>query len=367
MASLGRAASQKRIKKLMERGFHRAGDVENRLGFHVGQLGDWQPYCVEQDSYMIRKARAVWHGTGRGGGGKLSSEFPAWLDQTPYSFGIQFEMRRAPTRKSWLQAGACRIFHDGAGIRAAGGPLSPTELSTEAAVTLEAEGKGFRIGRSALALRGKVPNFGCSGLPVRRRRVVRSPGFSMRRSRWTPSWFSDRRRAIVQKRRAPHDPQSSARPVRLQSHPAGRYRLETVSGVSTRGAPCSHGWPPRRAGSVCRQGESARNGSILMPHKHPEDRIYTVMSGVFYIGLGETFDGGVVNAYPPGSVIVLPGENLAFPLGEVRRIRRAGDGNWSARPRISRRARRSAPSARLSQFRFGQPAWSGPRFPKRMA
>jgi hypothetical protein len=27
-------------------------------------------------------------------------------------------------------------------------------------------------------------------------------------------------------------------------------------------------------------------GVKLMPHKHPEDRIYTVMSGVFYIGLG---------------------------------------------------------------------------------
>ena len=40
LASLGRPASQKRIKALMERGFHRAGDVENRLGFHVGQLGD---------------------------------------------------------------------------------------------------------------------------------------------------------------------------------------------------------------------------------------------------------------------------------------------------------------------------------------
>ena len=38
-ASLGRPASQKRIKTLMERGFHRAGDVENRLGFYVGQLG----------------------------------------------------------------------------------------------------------------------------------------------------------------------------------------------------------------------------------------------------------------------------------------------------------------------------------------
>ena len=37
--SVQRPASQKRIKTLMERGFHRAGDVENRLGYHVGQLG----------------------------------------------------------------------------------------------------------------------------------------------------------------------------------------------------------------------------------------------------------------------------------------------------------------------------------------
>jgi hypothetical protein len=27
----------------------------------------------------------------------------------------------------------------------------------------------------------------------------------------------------------------------------------------------------------------------LMPHKHPEDRVYTVISGVFYIGLGDQF------------------------------------------------------------------------------
>jgi quercetin dioxygenase-like cupin family protein len=53
-------------------------------------------------------------------------------------------------------------------------------------------------------------------------------------------------------------------------------------------------------------------GVKLMPHKHPEDRIYTVMSGVFYIGLGEQFDGGKVAAYPPGSVIVLPGDTYHF-------------------------------------------------------
>lgn len=50
----------------------------------------------------------------------------------------------------------------------------------------------------------------------------------------------------------------------------------------------------------------------LMPHRHPEDRIYTVMSGVFYIGLGERFDPTSLNAYPPGSVIVLPGDTWHF-------------------------------------------------------
>jgi quercetin dioxygenase-like cupin family protein len=54
------------------------------------------------------------------------------------------------------------------------------------------------------------------------------------------------------------------------------------------------------------------SGVKLMPHRHPEDRIYTVMSGVFYIGLGDRFDGDKVNAYPPGSVIVLPGNTWHF-------------------------------------------------------
>jgi enoyl-CoA hydratase/carnithine racemase len=39
LASLGRSAAQERIRKLMERGFHRPGDVERRLGHYVGQLG----------------------------------------------------------------------------------------------------------------------------------------------------------------------------------------------------------------------------------------------------------------------------------------------------------------------------------------
>jgi hypothetical protein len=53
-------------------------------------------------------------------------------------------------------------------------------------------------------------------------------------------------------------------------------------------------------------------GVKLMPHRHPENRIYTVMSGVFYIGLGDRFDGDKVKAYPPGSVIILPGDTPRF-------------------------------------------------------
>ena len=53
-------------------------------------------------------------------------------------------------------------------------------------------------------------------------------------------------------------------------------------------------------------------GVILMPHTHPEDRIYTVISGVFYIGIGTKFDASKLKAYPPGSVIVLPGNTPHF-------------------------------------------------------
>jgi enoyl-CoA hydratase/carnithine racemase len=39
LASIARPAAQKRIRMLLERGVHQPGDVEDRLGYHVGQLG----------------------------------------------------------------------------------------------------------------------------------------------------------------------------------------------------------------------------------------------------------------------------------------------------------------------------------------
>jgi quercetin dioxygenase-like cupin family protein len=54
------------------------------------------------------------------------------------------------------------------------------------------------------------------------------------------------------------------------------------------------------------------HGIKLMPHRHPEDRVYTVISGVFYIGLGDRFDAEKLVPYPPGAVVVLPGNTSHF-------------------------------------------------------
>ncbi|MFI5998727.1 cupin domain-containing protein [Streptomyces sp. NPDC051362] len=54
------------------------------------------------------------------------------------------------------------------------------------------------------------------------------------------------------------------------------------------------------------------SGEKLMPHRHEEDRVYTVISGVFYIGHGETFDEEKLVAYPPGADIILPGGTPHF-------------------------------------------------------
>jgi quercetin dioxygenase-like cupin family protein len=56
----------------------------------------------------------------------------------------------------------------------------------------------------------------------------------------------------------------------------------------------------------------APHGVKLPPHRHPEDRVYTVISGVFYIGLGDKFDASKLEAYPPGAVVILPSNTSHF-------------------------------------------------------
>ena len=106
---------------------------------------------------MIRKAKAVWSGTGRAGSGQLSSDSGV-LAETPYSFRTRFENENGTNPEELIAAAHAGCFTMALAFGLQGEGFTPTELSTEAAVTLEQEGQGFRISRSALTLRAKVPN-----------------------------------------------------------------------------------------------------------------------------------------------------------------------------------------------------------------
>jgi len=106
---------------------------------------------------MIRKAKAVWRGTGRAGNGDLSTDSGV-LAQTPYSFRTRFENEKGTNPEELIAAAHAGCFTMALAFQLQGAGYTPTELRTEAAVTLEQEGQGFRITRSALTLRAQVPS-----------------------------------------------------------------------------------------------------------------------------------------------------------------------------------------------------------------
>src|SRR5271155_4875799 len=106
---------------------------------------------------MIRKARAVWRGTGRAGNGELSTDSGV-LSRTPYSFRTRFENEKGTNPEELIAAAHAGCFTMALAFQLQSAGYTPTELSTEAAVSLEPEGSGFRITRSALTLRATVPN-----------------------------------------------------------------------------------------------------------------------------------------------------------------------------------------------------------------
>ena len=105
---------------------------------------------------MIRKARAVWRGTGRDGKGDLTTDSGV-LSQAPYSFRTRFETERGTNPEELIAAAHAGCFTMALAFLLQGAGHTPTELVTEAAVTLEPEGQGFRISRSALTLRASAP------------------------------------------------------------------------------------------------------------------------------------------------------------------------------------------------------------------
>jgi osmotically inducible protein OsmC len=105
----------------------------------------------------IRKAKAVWQGTGRDGTGKITTDSGV-LDSAPYSFKTRFENEKGTNPEELIAAAHAGCFTMALAFQLRTAGFTPTELNTEAAVTLEKDGAGFRISKSALTLRAKVPN-----------------------------------------------------------------------------------------------------------------------------------------------------------------------------------------------------------------
>lgn len=105
---------------------------------------------------MIRKAVAVWRGNGRSGAGDISTDSGV-LEKAPYSFRTRFESERGTNPEELVAAAHAGCFTMALAFRLQTAGVTAAELTTEAAVTLEPEGQGFRISRSALTLRAKVP------------------------------------------------------------------------------------------------------------------------------------------------------------------------------------------------------------------
>jgi len=105
---------------------------------------------------MIRKAQAEWRGTGKDGSGALSSDSGV-LAKTPYSFKTRFQGEKGTNPEELIAAAHAGCFTMALAFQLQTAGFTPPLLSTEAAVSLDQEGQGFKISKSALTLVAEVP------------------------------------------------------------------------------------------------------------------------------------------------------------------------------------------------------------------
>jgi osmotically inducible protein OsmC len=105
---------------------------------------------------MIRKGRAEWRGTGRDGNGDLSTDSGV-LAKTPYSFKTRFQGEKGTNPEELIAVAHAGCFTMALAFQLQTAGFTPTSLSTEAAVSLDPEGQGFKISKSALTLVAEVP------------------------------------------------------------------------------------------------------------------------------------------------------------------------------------------------------------------
>jgi lipoyl-dependent peroxiredoxin len=103
-----------------------------------------------------RTSDAEWRGDLKSGQGKIKLGSGAF--EGSYSFKSRFEEGKGTNPEELIAAAHAGCFTMALAFRLQTAGFTPTELTTEAAVTLEPDGsQGFKISRSALTLRAQIP------------------------------------------------------------------------------------------------------------------------------------------------------------------------------------------------------------------
>ena len=103
----------------------------------------------------VNTATARYEGLGKDGRGHVSTRSGA-LD-APYGFGTRFEGEPGTNPEEMIAAAHASCFTMATSFALARAGHADGTLDTSCSVTLEKDGDGFKVSKSALSLRAKVP------------------------------------------------------------------------------------------------------------------------------------------------------------------------------------------------------------------
>lgn len=105
---------------------------------------------------MIRSASARYEGLGKDGKGHVSTQSGVLSDQQ-YGFNTRFEDGKGTNPEELIAAAHASCFTMALSFALAGAGFTDGTLETIAKVTLDKDGDGFKVSKSALTLTANVP------------------------------------------------------------------------------------------------------------------------------------------------------------------------------------------------------------------
>ena len=105
---------------------------------------------------MIRTGTAHYEGLGKSGKGRVSTQSGV-LSDARYDFNTRFENEAGTNPEELVAAAHASCFTMALSFALAGAGYTDGTLDTKAAVTLDKDGEGFTVTKSALTLTAKIP------------------------------------------------------------------------------------------------------------------------------------------------------------------------------------------------------------------